>query len=201
MVFGNVSGITLRLKYEFGKLCKNVFLIKIIEFNFRLTRGNQNYVFNVLLSNELVTAPIIYWTDCPIVGFYCVKKFLIEPYQNAEKQRKQEQFRQENAEKLLKRKRQAEGSIALMQKTYERSVERERNANGLVIILALYGNRAKLEEFVNLNKNSTELNENDLLSAELAQVTIPLQCLVRGSTLTLPDASKVNFQSFSTPIL
>jgi hypothetical protein len=157
----------------------------------RLIRGDQSYVFDFLLTNELLPAPIVYGTFCPIIGYYCIKQFIIEPYQIAEKRKKQAQSEQENSEKLIERKRQAQSSIDLMKATYERSVEREKKVNGLVIIRAIYGNQDNLQTFMAINENNTNLDDKQLLLEELTEVTIPLQCLVRESTLVLPEASKV----------
>lgn len=156
-----------------------------------MIRGTQSYVFNLLLSDELLPAPIVYGSLCPVIGFYCVKKFILDPYQSAAKQRKEDQFRQENSRQLQERKRQAQVSIELMRETYDRSLERERNTNGLLVLRAVYGNRINLEPFVQRFATAEQLDEVELLQAELADVTVPLQCMVRGSTLQLPTASKV----------
>lgn len=144
-----------------------------------------------MLANELMPAPIVYGTLCPVIGYYCIKQFIIEPFRNAEIRKKQAQEEQENLQKLNERKRQAQSSIDLMRATYQRSIERETKVDGLVIVRAIYGNQDNLQAFVTMNANNDNLDDKQMLVEELTEVTIPLQCLVRDSTLVLPSASKV----------
>lgn len=161
--------------------------------------SNQNYGFDILLSDELILGPIVYGTVCPMIAYLCVKKYVIDRYAESTKKKMKQELSRENLKRMYERRRDAELSIQLMQDAYERSVNSEKTkVYGLVIDIAIYGNADNLQEFVNrtIRDVSTEnLNLNDcdeLIMRQLSVVTIPLQCLIKESILSLPDATKVS---------
>lgn len=178
---GSTSGVQLKMKCYFS---------------------NQAYSLNILLHDEAVLAPIVYGTVCPAIVFLCIKKFLIVPYQESVKKQQEQELDRGQLRRVFERRRDAELSTQLMRDAYLRSVrEEESKANGLIIEVAIYGNSQNLTDFVNENlPNQTgDLNnqKEELSSRQLTLVTIPLQCLIRDSTLFIPDASKVVFNEIN----
>ncbi|RWS23689.1 dnaJ subfamily C member 11-like protein, partial [Leptotrombidium deliense] len=158
-----------------------------------LNRANQTYVFSVLLSDEIVPEAIFYGTIIPLLSYYCVKKFIIDPYAEREKEKKNQKARQENATRLSKLKKEAEAAIRLMTETYRRINEIESEKSGLVIVKALYGKSEIVANYVNCDEIEP--------SAEVINVSIPIQCLVKDSMLTLTEASKAFLPGFYDPCL
>lgn len=171
MVIGIPTGITLKL---------------------RLNRASQTYMFPILLSEELLPSAIFYGTITPLVSWYVLQTFVIKPYTQRQKKREAERARETNSAKLAESRREAEAAVALMHETYLRAKSSEEARGGLVILEALYGNFAEEEE------------DNDVPHTtvrEVIDVTIPLQCLVKDSHLTLADSSKSNLPGFYDPCL
>ena len=160
--------------------------------------SNQAYALDISLNDEITLAPIVYGTICPMLTYLCIKKYLVEPYQKALKDQKDFELNRDHLRRMNERKKEAELSISLMQDTYLRSCELERNkeSGGLLIEIAIYGNSDYLVEFVNKNiKNiltkDLNLNNEELKSKQLTLVTVPLQCLIKDSVLFLPEGTKV----------
>jgi len=166
--------------------------------------SNQVYAVDILLSDEVIMGPIVYGTVCPMLAYLCVKKFLIEPYQESKKKQKQQEQAKDNMRKMYDKRREAELSIELMQDAYQRSVETEQTKEyGLVIDLAIYGNVENLMEFVNQKvrdvSNVNLTDKEELILKQLTLVTIPLQCLIKDSILSLPEANKFKLPGFYDP--
>lgn len=79
---------------------------------------------------------------------------------------------------MAERRKEAESAISLMSATYDRCLADEEKKKGLIIIRALYGRATYIDE---------AFEEN----AEVLDVKVPLQCLVKDSRLTLHKSSKV----------
>lgn len=161
--------------------------------------SNQAYAFDILLNDEVLLGPIIYGTICPMLAYLCVKKYIIEPYQESKQKQKKQELSRENTKRMYEKRREAELSIQLMQDAYLRSVQTEQAKDfGLVIDIAIYGNADNLHEFVNRNVRDVlteNLNLNDadeLLLKQLSIVTVPLQCLINNSILSLPEGTRVS---------
>ncbi|CAN7987533.1 unnamed protein product [Ixodes pacificus] len=162
-----------------------------ITLKLKLNRASQTYVFPILLSEEPLPSAIFYGTITPLVGWYILQTFVIVPYTERQKRREASRAREANAAKLAERRKEAEAAVALMHETYIRIKSAEEANGGLIIVEALYGN------FVDDHDNDTP----QTTVRELVDVTVPLQCLVKDSSLTLPDCSKSNLPGFYDPCL
>lgn len=80
---------------------------------------------------------------------------------------------------MEEKKREAKAAVDLMQAAYERIRLEEENKNGLIILRAFYGKDADIAA----RTLSKRVNVID--------VTVPLQCLVKDSSLVLHGNSKV----------
>ena len=66
MIVGSPHGVTLRVK---------------------LKRGNQTYMFPIHLSDEILLQPIFYGTITPMLAWFTLKKFIIDPYERKKKEK------------------------------------------------------------------------------------------------------------------
>jgi DnaJ family protein C protein 11 len=160
----------------------------------KLIRGNQSYIFPVLLSDEVLPTAIFYGTVCPLLAYFCAKTLIIDPHNKRSEEEEVKKSRRENASKLAERKKEAKSVINLMEATFERVVDQETAKKGLVILRALYGSPEAIEPLLDDTESVPE-------TAEAFNVTIPLQCLVKDSVLSLPPGSKVNLPGFYDPCL
>ncbi|XP_050414413.1 dnaJ homolog subfamily C member 11 [Patella vulgata] len=141
----------------------------------KLLRGNQTFNFPIYLSESLSPSAVFYGTVVPAAVYFVVKKLIVNPFLKQQKESEIERKRNEHAEKLLQRKREAQSAVELMSETVERIIDTEEKRNGLIIIKGLYG---KLVE------DTSEANDDGCID-----VTIPLQATVKDSKLILPDNS------------
>ncbi|XP_041377966.1 dnaJ homolog subfamily C member 11-like [Gigantopelta aegis] len=168
MVIGLPQGVSLRIK---------------------LYRGNQTFFFPIHLSENLSTSAIFYGTVIPVVTFFAVKRLIVDPFLQQQKERELEKTREEHSEKMARRKREAEAAVDLMQETVERSIEAEENKIGLIVVKGLYGK---------LQCN----DDGELIDKECIDVTVQLQALVKDSKLILPEnTSKSGLPGFYDPCL
>lgn len=145
----------------------------------KVIRSTQSFVFPIHLSEDIIPAAVFYATTTPILVWFIVKKVVIDPMNADQKRREIEKTRDVNKHRMAERKREAEASIELMSAAYERSREEERKRNGLIIERARFG---KLDE-----------------PATTIDVTVPLQCLVRGGRLSLQVETKSELPGFYDP--
>ena len=61
-----------------------------------MRRINQRYVFPILLSDEIIPAPIVYGTILPVLGWYILKTLILQPYWKDQKKREAERNREHN---------------------------------------------------------------------------------------------------------
>ncbi|XP_037956451.1 dnaJ homolog subfamily C member 11-like [Teleopsis dalmanni] len=152
---------------------------------FKINRSNQSYIFPIHLSEEIVPAAIFYASVTPILLWFVVKKTIIDPIKEDRRSSEIERTKQANEERLLLKRQEAHAAIELMHQTYERIVSEESSRQGILINKATYG---KLQE-----------GGFDFSEEASIDVTIPVQCLVRDSTLTLYNASKSQLPGFYDP--
>lgn len=143
------------------------------------------YTFPIHLCEEIMPAPIFYGTIVPLIVYVVVKKTIVEPFLKDKQQKKLEKQRQNNRQRLIEKRKEAEAAIELMRATYSRICGDEENKRGLIIVKALYGKIAQVTDEV------TELAGGENIIHECIDVTIPLQCLVKDSKLVLHEQSKV----------
>lgn len=145
----------------------------------KVIRSTQTFIFPIHISEEIVPAAIFYATTTPILVWFLVKKVVIDPMNADQKKRELEKTREVNKQRIIERRREAEASIELMSAAFERSREEEQRRRGLIIDRAVYG---KLDEL-----------------ATTIDVTVPLQCLVKGSKLLVNVEKKSELPGFYDP--
>ncbi|CAN7938279.1 unnamed protein product, partial [Ixodes hexagonus] len=160
-----------------------------ITLKLKLNRATQTYMFPILLSEEPLPSAIFYGTITPLVGWYILQTFVIVPY--TERQKRRLVRRVQNLLWYFVFHCAVGLQVALMHETYVRIKSAEEAHGGLIIVEALYGN------FV--DEDDSEIPQASV--RELVNVTVPLQCLVKDSSLTLPDCPKSNLPGFYDPCL
>lgn len=156
----------------------------------KLTRASQVYNFPINLSTEIQPGAIFYGTVVPVAVFWVVKVLIVNPFLKMEKQKESEANREKYAKQMAENKREAEGSIRLMQEACGRIVEYESSRNGVVIVSAWYGH------LVTMGESSHEVHRGP---SKVIDVTVPVQCQVKDSRLFLTESSKSNLTGFYDP--
>ncbi|KPM02769.1 DnaJ-like protein 2 [Sarcoptes scabiei] len=175
MTVGSLAGINLRIK---------------------LIRNNQTYIMPIILSEELMPAPIFYGTILPMVAFYLVKNFLWSRYLKKLDQEEDEQKNQFHREETFEQKKQASDFIQLMKDFYDKICDREHKNNGLIIIHAFYGSKDSINR---LQHQSEDFVDNQSLD-DIFDFRIALQVLINeDSRLQLTSASKASLPGFFDP--
>nr|CAG4643816.1 EOG090X03AJ [Lepidurus arcticus] len=155
----------------------------------KLVRGNQTYVFPVHLCEEVLPGPIFYGTLVPVVAWVAIRTLIIQPYMQDQNRKKIDRQREQYKSKIAEKKREAQAAIDLMQETYRRNVSEEEGKKGLLITVGLYG------RFVSGDDNTRARQEG------IADVTIPLQCLVKDSKLIVHENTKSQLPGFYDPCI
>ncbi|XP_004526411.1 dnaJ homolog subfamily C member 11 [Ceratitis capitata] len=158
-----------------------------VMLKFKIVRSNQSYIFPIHLSEEIVPAAVFYATVTPVLMWFFVKKTILDPMRLERKNAEIEKTKRSNEQRLTRQRQEAHAAVELMQHTYERIVSEESNRNGLIITKAIYGQ---------MEDSSINLRENAFID-----VTIPLQCLVKGGTLVLYRSSKSELPGFYDPCI
>ncbi|XP_076451687.1 dnaJ homolog subfamily C member 11-like isoform X3 [Babylonia areolata] len=160
-----------------------------VHLKIRVYRGSQTFLFPIHLSESVSPSAIVYGTLIPVATYFIIKKLIVDPFLKQQKEQELEKKREENAEKLAKKKQEARAATELMKETVERSVDAEDRKNGLIILKALYG---KLQAS----------DDGELIDKECIDVTIQLQSQVKDSKLIVPDAvSKSGLPGFYDPCI
>lgn len=195
---GFPSGVLLELRYFDFFL--SIFYYLNLFIIFRLKHSNQNYKFPILLSVEILPKTIFYGTVAPLLGYYCLKVFMINPFNEIQEKIEKRKLQKENMTKIAEKIKESESVIDLMKNSEALAeiVERELRKCGLVIVKTIYG----IEEVINQYSN----NELSIpIDSKAIKVTIPLQCLLSVcsvySTLTLKNAAKSQLLGFYDPNL
>ncbi|EDW09508.1 dnaJ homolog subfamily C member 11 [Drosophila mojavensis] len=153
----------------------------------KIIRSNQSYVFPIHLSDEIVPAAVFYATVTPIVAWFFVKKTIMDPMEADRKSIEVERTKRQNEQRLAAKKTEAMAAIHLMQSTYNRILKEEQDRRGLIIKRAIYGC---------INEGTSQFKPE-----ASHDVTVPIQCLVRDSTLQLYESSKCDLPGFFDPSL
>lgn len=161
----------------------------------RLQRNNQSYIFPILLSEELLPSSTFYGTVVPLLGYYVIKTLVIDPYLKRREEQEREVMKESRSSELEERRKSSMAYVELMRDTYVKIVERERNASGLVIEQALYGDESRVLQ-----------HENDSRAIPPEEwcfdCTVALQVMVtEESRLTLAPVSKSYLPGFFDPHL
>uniref|UniRef100_A0A4W4EL50 DnaJ homolog subfamily C member 11 n=1 Tax=Electrophorus electricus TaxID=8005 RepID=A0A4W4EL50_ELEEL len=153
-----------------------------VSLKIRLNRASQTYLLPVHLTDQVLPSAMFYATVGPLVIYFAVQKFIITPYVRTQKEKERKRQRVESKLDIAKRRQEAESAVLLMQESVRRIIEAEESRMGLIIINAWYG------KFV-----------TDSSHKQVIDVTVPLQCLVKDSTLVLTEASKAGLPGFYDP--
>ncbi|KAF7264335.1 hypothetical protein GWI33_000303 [Rhynchophorus ferrugineus] len=159
-----------------------------VKLKIRLTRANQIYTFPIHLCEEVMPSPVFYATIVPLITYLIVKKGFVEPFIKEEQSKKLEKQKQNNFNKLLEKRKEAMAAQELMQATYNRITEEESKKKGLIIIKAIYG-------------KILGASGDGEISSDILDVTVPVQCLVKDSKLTIHEHSKSELPGFFDPAL
>uniref|UniRef100_A0A8C1XKU3 DnaJ (Hsp40) homolog, subfamily C, member 11b n=1 Tax=Cyprinus carpio TaxID=7962 RepID=A0A8C1XKU3_CYPCA len=147
---------------------------------------SQTYLFPIHLTDQILPSAVFYATVGPLAIYLAVQKLIIMPYVRAQKEQELEKQKEDSASEIARRKQEAEASVLLMQESVKRIIDAEESKMGLIILNAWYG------KFVSDNSQKPE-------RAKVIDVTVPLQCLVKDSKLTLTEASKAGLPGFYDP--
>ncbi|KDR18967.1 dnaJ homolog subfamily C member 11 isoform X2 [Zootermopsis nevadensis] len=177
-----------------------------VTLKIKLSRANQTYMFPIHLSDELIPSPVFYATVTPVVIWAVVKKLIVDPIVLEQKQRDKEKQRELNKTRMAEKKKEASAAVELMRATFARVRSNEEAKRGLVIIKALYGRHMDVADLGRRGSGEEEGREAGTTADlehldEVIDVTIPLQCLVKDSKLTLHDASKSQLPGFYDPCM
>lgn len=166
MTVGTHTGVTLRL---------------------RLNRNQQNYIFPIILSEQILPSSVFYGTLVPILGFYCVKSFFIDPYLERKNEEHLNSEKEANVSQINEKRTEAITYRSLMMETYNRIVERESLSNGLIIERAVYGD----PDLITLYIDGEDQNRSIPESMDAFDVTIAVQCMLNDSSvITFSEGSK-----------
>ncbi|CAL8340658.1 unnamed protein product [Merluccius merluccius] len=157
-----------------------------VTLKIRLSRASQTYLFPVHLTDQLLPSAVFYATVGPLLLYVAVHRLIVIPYTRAQKQEDLELQRKSSATDIAKKKQEAESAVLLMQESVRRVIEGEESKMGLIILNAWYG------KFVTDTSQKQE-------RAQVIDVTVPLQCMVKDSKLILTEASKVGLPGFYDP--
>uniref|UniRef100_A0A6M2DIU2 Putative molecular chaperone dnaj superfamily n=1 Tax=Xenopsylla cheopis TaxID=163159 RepID=A0A6M2DIU2_XENCH len=155
-----------------------------VTLKIKLVRASQTYLFPIHLCEEVIPSPIFYGTVVPLLGWMLLKRFIVEPMQQEQKDREMEKAREANKTRLMEQRREAMAAIDLMTATYARIRSEEEAKGGLVIIKAIYG-------IIMSTKPNHQFNDTEVLD-----VTVPVQCMVKDSKLSLHEATKSQLPGF-----
>lgn len=192
MSVSNSSGVSLRVKFV---VCFDFSKPKIeVSFD-RLIRNNQNYIFPILLSEEVIPVSIFYGSVVPLFAYYLVKSFIVDPYLKQKQSEDGEQRREESSLFLHQKRNEAKSYIELMKETYERIVEREVANAGLVIERAIYGAEHVVAEYASNIEPIPDF-------VDAFDFKVALQVMITDqSTLCLSPTSKSYLPGFFDPYI
>ncbi|XP_059924579.1 dnaJ homolog subfamily C member 11-like [Gadus macrocephalus] len=157
-----------------------------VTLKIRLSRASQTYLFPIHLTDQLLPSAVFYATVGPLLLYVAVHRLIVIPYTRAQKREDLELQRISSATDIAKKKQEAESAVLLMQESVRRIIEGEESKMGLIILNAWYG------KFVTDTSQKQE-------RAQVIDVTVPLQCMVKDSKLCLTEASKVGLPGFYDP--
>uniref|UniRef100_A0A8C6WT55 DnaJ homolog subfamily C member 11 n=1 Tax=Neogobius melanostomus TaxID=47308 RepID=A0A8C6WT55_9GOBI len=155
-----------------------------VTLKIKLSRASQTYLFPVHLTDQLLPSAVFYATVGPLLFYLAVHRLVIIPSHRS-RRNKLELQRINSATDIAKKKQEAE-SVLLMQESVKRIIDAEESKMGLIILNAWYG------KFVSEISQKQE-------KTKVADVTVPLQCLVKDSKLILTEASKAGLPGFYDP--
>ena len=116
----------------------------------KLLRNNQVYVFQILMSEEVVPSSVFYGSILPVLSWFAIRALVLKPWQQAQAAKELAKKQEEHRQRMMEKKVSAAAAISLMQETVRRIREAESNNKGLVLIRAIYGQLPENEPWENL---------------------------------------------------
>lgn len=162
-------------------------LIRGCSLRLKYNRMAQTYVVPIALSDEITPEVVTFGTVAPTLAYLALKRLVIDPYLAREAALARAAARRMNYAAVAERKREAMSAVQLMQQTVTRRIAAEEAVNGLVVLSALYGQLIV----------SGPVIEDDV--SLVVDVTIPVQCLVKGSQLRIQEGTKARLLGFYDP--
>lgn len=107
--------------------------------HFSLVRASQTFIFPIRLSEEIVPAAIFYATVTPVLAWFLIQKTIVEPMNAEHRQRKIDKIKEQNKQRIIEKRTEAEAAVELMTAQYERICDEEELRKGLIIVSAKYG--------------------------------------------------------------
>ena len=139
------------------------------------------------MSEQILPSSVFYGTLVPILGFYCVKSFFIDPYLERKNEEHLNSEKEANVSQINEKRTEAITYRSLMMETYNRIVERESLSNGLIIERAVYGD----PDLITLYIDGEDQNRSIPESMDAFDVTIAVQCMLNDSSvITFSEGSK-----------
>ncbi|KDQ10263.1 hypothetical protein BOTBODRAFT_36373 [Botryobasidium botryosum FD-172 SS1] len=153
-----------------------------VVLKFRLTRPGQRITLPIVLSSQANPKLALFATVIPALGFIALERYIQIPARRGSK--RYARLREQYAELIAERKREAEEVVVLMREQVARKVEAEQVKNGLIILEATYGASSPNHDIERLD------------------VTTPVQALVSSSQLAIPGGrSKSGLLGFYDPCM
>ncbi|KAK6947582.1 DnaJ-like protein C11, C-terminal [Dillenia turbinata] len=158
---------TIRMLYSLG--------IQGIFWKIELQRGGQKLVVPILLSRHLNPLFASGAFIIPTSLYFILKTYVVKPYYLKREKQKALENMEKSAAQVQEARAKAEKAQKLLQNVANRKRNRQEETGGLVIAKALYGNRKALRR-----KDESRV-EDDTLSLQVVDVTLPLNFLVNDS--------------------
>ncbi|KAI2802825.1 hypothetical protein RDWZM_001104 [Blomia tropicalis] len=155
----------------------------------KVMRNKQNYVFPVMLAEDILPSAIMFGTLIPLAAYVAAKTFIIDPYLRRREAETASTKAEENASKIAERRREAVAYRSLMRDVYTRIVERESQSAGLLIERAIYG-----DADVVMNYSEYDHPIPDITDA--FDVTLAVQVMTDNSNLVFTESSKSYLPGF-----
>uniref|UniRef100_A0A8C5CRW4 DnaJ homolog subfamily C member 11-like n=1 Tax=Gadus morhua TaxID=8049 RepID=A0A8C5CRW4_GADMO len=157
-----------------------------VTLKIRLSRASQTYLFPIHLTDQLLPSAVFYATVGPLLLYVAVHRLIVIPYTRAQKREPSVTFGLFLRLSSSSLSSSSVLQVLLMQESVRRIIEGEESKMGLIILNAWYG------KFVTDTSQKQE-------RAQVIDVTVPLQCMVKDSKLCLTEASKVGLPGFYDP--
>ncbi|CAF0778283.1 unnamed protein product [Adineta steineri] len=173
-------------KYTHGSATVAISARMGVVLRLKFNRGSQAFTIPFQLSQEILPSSIFYATVVPVLAYLVLDRLIIQPFTRLEQNRTQKKYQDEAREKQSERRREAMNAQEVLRSLVEQIKDRE-GSQGLLILQAYYGHL------------TSTINES---STKIIDVTIPLQTLVKNSTLKIETTvSKSNLTGFYDPCI
>ncbi|GLT49176.1 hypothetical protein SLA2020_227540 [Shorea laevis] len=158
---------TIRMLYTIG--------IQGIFWKFELRRGGQKLIIPILLSRQLTPMLVTGAFVVPASFYLLLKKFVLKPYLLRREKQKSLENMERTSTQVQQKMAKAEKAQQLLQLVANRKRSKQVEADGVVIMRALYGSSKALKKVDELR----EINEE--LASQIWDVTLPLNFYVNDS--------------------